>query len=439
MSRRRSDAVLRVVEDAAAGRRRTGEGGQAAALLHDVASRLMRESDQIASTMIRAYEVEIPAYAEITDPALKEDVHVVSSAIVRCWLRVMSTGEPLTPELLSPMLQGARRRAAQGIDLQSMLRAYRVGIRVMWSEITGSPEWHGRALQGVMAQVATWALDFADKMSTAVAAAYLDEVEQLARVREHRRSALLNTILSGPGGELMDRPPELDERHSVAVARVVPGLTLLELEQTGELLEERADAVVWTIRHQSVVAALAWPPAVDRDQLRRRLSRLVHEGPIVAIGLGGQAEGAAETRASYAEAIAALRVGPLVATAPCVVFDHQELAPLVALLEQPERARRFAVSTLEPLGELVERRWLLPTLEAFLIHQGRLKEAAAELDVHVNTMKYRLKELRAVAGPAFADGDRAIALLLALRAMRVLRAERGEVEPIHPDRQEEHR
>lgn len=416
--------------------RRVGEGGQAAALLREVADQLMPEADEIASTMIRAYEAEIPAYAAITDPALKEDVHVVSSAIVRSWLTVMSTGEQLTPELLSPMLQGSRRRAAQGIDLQSMLRAYRVGMRVMWSEVTASPVWHGRALQGAMAQVATWALDYADKISTAVASAYLDELEQLTREREHRRSALLNTILSGPGGEPMDRPPELDRRHSIAVARVVPGLTLLQLQQTGELLEERADAVLWTVRHQSVVAALPWPRELDRSQLRRRLARLVQGSSIVAFGIGGPAEGAAETRESYAEAIAALRVGPLAATTSCVVFDHQDLAPLVALLEHQDRARRFAVSTLEPLGDLVERPWLLPTLESFLIHRGRLKEAAAELDVHVNTIKYRLKELRAVAGPAFADGDRAIALLLALRAIRVLRAD-APFQPAHTDRQED--
>jgi hypothetical protein len=397
--------------------------GSTAALLCEVAERLLAESDAIASTMIRAYEAEIPAYAEISDPALKEDVHSVSSALVRSWLSVMSSGEQVSSEHLAPMLEGARRRAAQGIDLQSMLRAYRVGIRVMWSEITASPVWHGRRPDGAMAQVATWALDFADKLSTAVAAAYLDETEQLAREREHRRSALLNAILAGPAGDPIDRPSELDGRHCVAVVRTEPGLSLLELEQTGQLLEEHADALLWTVRHRSVVAALPWRSDLDRYAVRKRLARLAQERPILAVGLGGQADGVAETRVSYAEAAAALRIGPLVATTPSAVYDHQDLAPLAALLEQPERARRFALSTLEPLGDLARRPWLLPTLEAYLIHQGRLKEAAANLDVHVNTVKYRLKELRACAGPAFADGDRAVSLLLALRALRVLDAE----------------
>src|SRR5438876_15933 len=326
-----SNALLKVMDGGSDDPARASLGGNVAALLREVAAQLMGESDEIASTMIRAYEAEIPAYGGISDEALKEDVRSVSAALVRSWLTIMSTGEPLGPGLLQPMVEGLRRR------------------------------------------------------------------------------------------------------RCVGVARAAPWLSLLELEQTGQLLEEQVDAVLWTIRHESVIAALPWPRELDRCRLRRRFGRLVNESRIAAVGLGGQAEGANETRASYAEAIAALRFGPLVATAPSPVYDHQDLAPLIALLDQPDRARRFAQSTLEPLGELASRTWLLPTLEAYLIHQGRLKEAAADLDVHVNTVKYRLKERRAHAGLAFADGDRAIALLLALRALRVLEADAGAPASHRPE------
>jgi hypothetical protein len=413
-------------DDAPLGELRTLGAGRAAALLQVVAQELVEQVDEIAATMVRAYKVEIPAYAALTqDEALEDDVHAVSSALVRCWLTIMSTGEEATAELLRPMTEGARRRAAQGVDLQSHLRAYRVGIRVMWSEITGSPVWRGPALQGAMAQVATWALDFADKLSTVVAGAYMDEAEHLAREREHRRSALLNVILSGPVAEPIDHPQELDQLHGVVVVRVAPDLTLLELEQTGQLLEERVGALLWTVRHRSVVAAVPLTPAEGRDRLVRRLGRLVHEGQIVAIALGGRAEGVAETRQSYAEAIAALRVGPLLATTTSSVHDFQELAPLLALLENADRARRFAASVLEPFGDLTRTSWLLPTLEAYLVHQGRMKQAAAALGVHVNTIKYRLKELRPLVDRTFTDGNHVATLLLAIRIHSLLEAEAG--------------
>ncbi len=402
---------------------RTQGHDRAAALLRDVARQLVDQSDEIASTMVRAYEAEIPEYAAIGDDALKDDVHAVSAAMVRCWLTVMSTGETVSADLLTPMLEGARRRAAQGVELQSMLRAYRVGIRVMWSEITGAPVWRGQALQGVMAQVATWALDFADRISTAVAAAYLEEAEHLAREREHRRSALLNAILSGPVADAIDHPGELDSPHMVVVARIASDLSLLELERTGQLLEERAGALLWTVRHRSVVAAVELPAASRREQLGRTLRRLVQETQIVAIGLGGQAEGVTETRQSYAEAIAALRTGPMLGTATSQVYEFLDYAPLIALLGEPDRARRFAAGVLEPLGDLTRRDWLVPTLEAYLVHQGRIKQTAADLGVHMNTVKYRLRELRPSVDPAFTDGNRAASLLLAIRITRLLDAE----------------
>ena len=405
--------------------------GRVARLARDVAAQFADRAEEIARTMVQTYEVEIPTYGAIRDQALKDDVHAVSTALVRCWLSVMSTGRPPTDELLDPVLEGVRRRAHQGVDLESVLRAYRVGIRVMWSEITSADVWQ---LEGVMGQVATWTLDFADRIATVVAAAYSDEVELLARERERRRSALLNVILSGPAAEPLDAPAELERRHSVAVARVAPDLTLEELERAGQLLESSAGAMLWTVRHRSVVAAVEWSTDLTRDQLRRRLEGMVDGRLIVAIGLGGSAEGVGETRDSYAEAISALRLGPFAGGPTDVLFDFQDLAPLAAILEEPDRARRFATSVLEPLGHLPNRPWALPTLEAYLVCQGRLKQAAADLGVHLNTVKYRLRELRPVLDPLARDGTRAGTLLLALRVSRALAADAPSSRSRRPER-----
>jgi hypothetical protein len=405
---------------------------RAADILSEVAAQLEGQADEIALTMVEAYESEIPAYAAITDQALVDDVHSVSSAMVRCWLTVMSSGVPVREELLVPLLEGARRRAAQGFEMQSMLRAFRIGIRVMWSEITASPAWRGRPLQTVMAQVATWVLGFADQICTGVAAAYMDEAARVARERAHRRSALLNVILAGPGFERFDGPEELGAMHCVVVARMTPDLSLADLDATGQILEDRAGAVLWTVRYCSVVAAISLPDRRGRPQVAQRLGRLVHAGRIVAIGVGGWAEGVAETRQSYAEAVDALRVGPYLRPGVQPVYDYPEFAPVIALLRDPDRARRFVAEALAPLGDLVERDWVLPTIEAYLVRQGRLKEVAASLDIHQSTVKYRINEIRPCIDLALRDGERAATLLLALHARRLLsgdawRPDRGGV------------
>jgi PucR family transcriptional regulator, purine catabolism regulatory protein len=102
------------------------------------------------------------------------------------------------------------------------------------------------------------------------------------------------------------------------------------------------------------------------------------------------------------------------------VYDFQEFASAIALADQPEQARRFVATALSPLGEIAGRSWAFPTLEAYIAHQGRIKETAAALGVHQNTTKYRLRQLHEAAGPQLADPERASALLLAVRLRRLL-------------------
>jgi len=389
-------------------------------LLRQIAAQQTVEADRIAAAMFAAYAEEIPAYAQIGDPALREDVQSVSAAMVRAWLEVMSSGRPITTEALEPLLQGARRRAAQGVDLHSMLRAYRVGVRVMWSELVSTPEWQSHSLQAALVHVAEWALDFADRVSTEVAAVYLDELAHANRRREHRRSALLNVLLAGPGGESVEAPRELEQPHAVVVGRVAEDSRLDALERVGATLETEASAVLWTVRHRSVIAAVPLPAHGGRAALLRRLDALLPLEDVSAFGVGGNARGAVQTRQSYSEAVDTLRVGAVLGRSGSPVYDYQEMAPAIALLQRPEQARRFVATALEPLGTLVERSWVLPTLEAYLSRQGRIKEAATQLGVHLNTVKYRLREVRAAAGTAFAEGERAAALLLALKLHRLL-------------------
>lgn len=393
---------------------------RAVALLREVADRLEPQADSIAATMVQTYGIEIPVYKNVEDVTLREDVQAVSAALVRLWLTVMADGHHVDAGLLDPLTEGARRRVAQGIDMESLLRAYRIGIRVMWSEIITSPAWHGRALQSVMGQVATWALDFADRISTAIAAAYIDEAAQVAREQEHRRSGLLNVILADSGSDSRHQPDELTVPHCVVLAKLPSDLPLRRLEEVGHLLEEVVGASLWTVRHCSVVAVVGVPTALDRDRLRQRLVRLTHSGRIPAFGLGDRAERAAETRQSYAEAARALEVGAKIGSSIDPIYDYRDLAPVIALLADRDAARRFAATVLEPLAPMLDRKWVLPTVEAYLARQGRLKEVAAALGVHQNTVKYRLNELRPLVDATVSDGDRAATLLLALRVHQYL-------------------
>jgi hypothetical protein len=390
---------------------------ETAAVLATVAEGLREHVDEIADRMIATQRAEIPAYAEY-DTSLLADAHTVSAAVVGMWLDVMASVGVLTDDALVPVFEGARRRASQGIAMEPLLRGYRVGIRVMWTEVISSPIWKASSLDAAMGPIATGALAFADRLTTAVAAAYLDEAAHAAREREHRRSSLLNAILAGPRAEQHRALADLAERHSVVVAQIEDNAPLARLEAVGTVLERYVGARLWTVRHTSVVAVIFG--SQPRSILRARLEAFPDEGRVLAFGLGNAATSAEETRISYSEASEALQAGPILGSVSGRVHDYAALAPALALVRDRSVAQRFVSTALEPFAEILTRRWAIPTLEAYLMRGGRVGQMAESLGIHPNTVKYRMSELAPYLPEGSVDGDQAATLLLALRVHHYL-------------------
>jgi DNA-binding PucR family transcriptional regulator len=100
-----------------------------------------------------------------------------------------------------------------------------------------------------------------------------------------------------------------------------------------------------------------------------------------------------------------------------VAGDH---AAELLLHSDARLATELATARLAPLDALKAgpRERLIPTLRAWLDCQGRIDETARALDVHPQTVRYRLGQLRDVFGPALDDADARFELALALRVHR---------------------
>jgi hypothetical protein len=390
--------------------------------LRQAAERQEAEADRISTAIFEGLRTEIPAYGAIQDPELIRDIQAVSASIVTIWLRAIKTGE-IDEDELSPIRQGARRRVRQGVDLQSLLKAYRVAIRVMWRELLLSPEWRSPELAPLLAVLAEWALDFTDAMTTEVDTAYLDEQRRFTGEAELRRSSLLELVLAGrPDDARLELMPDLRRLHVIAVAEVSDDLPMERLDRVGAVLERQAQAKLWTVRHKAVVAVLRRAPAEKRDVTLRLLEDLVASEPIVTrIGLGGDSAGPETTPMSYAEAHDALRIGKALFGDSRRVHDFISLGQYGIALREPLVADRWAESVLGERAAGLRKSWSLPTLESYLVKRGNLKLVARELGVHVNTVKYRLAILRGQLGTRIDDGDFAVELLLALRMKKILK------------------
>lgn len=387
--------------------------------LSRMASEQLANADRIAETMLESYAAEIPAYAAISDPGLREDVLLVSAALVRNWLNIVATGRRPTEDMLLPIRQGARRRVVQGIDLQSLLRAYRVGTRVMWRELVATPGWRDREMHSVLGLVAEWALDYADTLATEVAAVYLAEAEDAARQREHRRSAFLSVVLAGPTPAERTHPT-LHGRHVVIITEVAGEPTLPELEATGAALEAVVGVALWTVRHRRVIGVLPLGRDSDRQVVRRSLQTFLQQNAVAAVGMGCDAHSQSQTRDSYGEAVRAVELGRVFGSNGEQVFDYVDVAGVAALLDHPGRARRLVDTTLAPFAGVLGHPWGATTLEAFLTCNGHVKTMAARMNVHQSTVKYRLNAIRTLSAYASLEGDRGVSVLMALRLRRLL-------------------
>ncbi len=127
-----------------------------------------------------------------------------------------------------------------------------------------------------------------------------------------------------------------------------------------------------------------------------------------ALGPSGPCAAAA-TSAQRARAALALGLGD-----GLVVADEHRLALLLAA-DRP-LARDLSTASLAPLDHetAASRQRLTATLAAWLDHQGRTERVAGALDVHPQTVRYRLARLRELFGDALDDPSARRELALAL-------------------------
>ena len=290
----------------------------------------------------------------------------------------------------------------EGRSLESLLGAYRLGARVAWRGLIDAGEAAGLP-PATMYRVAEALFAYIDELSAASAEGHAQEQSRRAGEREARRRRLLERLLATPG----PAPEEVADMASAAdwspPARVA---ALAWAAEDGERVARRLppDALVapW---EDALVALLGDPEAPGlEDVLTRALDdRGAALGPAVEVERAGE---------SARRALATLRLGV------GGLRHARDLAPELLLAADPAVADDLATRRLAPLSELrpSARARLTATLVAWLEHQGDVRATAEALHVHVQTVRYRLAQLREVFGDALDDGRARLELALALLA-----------------------
>ncbi len=160
------------------------------------------------------------------------------------------------------------------------------------------------------------------------------------------------------------------------------------------------------------------------EDVRAQLATRSPSG-LVAAGISRPASGLSALREAYREAKDAVSISNELGDREQTTFygDLKLFQLLLALKERNlDQMRRFYVETLGPLVEHDDRKQgdLIRTLSGFFEANGNLAKAATDLNVHRNTLVYRLERISELTGLNLEDPENRLILHLALKIQRVL-------------------
>jgi len=299
-----------------------------------------------------------------------------------------------------------RGERAAGRSLEALLSAYRTGARIAWRAAVDAGVDGGLDPQDLYA-LGEAIFAYIDELSAESADGYAQEQSREAGERSRRTRACVRALLARPpsAAEVTAAADELGwavpERIAVVVGPAEAATALV-----GRLQPEDLVAVL----DDEVVAVLADPVAPG---LRERLAAAARHGTVLGVG-PSVAPGEAAASAGRARAARDLGTGDP-AHGPVVVAE--EHLPALLLRRDPGLGHDLAALLLGPLRDETpaSAARLLETLRAWLDHQGRVETVARVLDVHPQTVRYRLARLRDLLGDAVDDPDGRFALQLAVR------------------------
>lgn len=249
---------------------------------------------------------------------------------------------------------------------------------------------------------------YVDALAGAAAEGFLDEQRDTAQDWATTRRRLV-TLLVQP-----DPPAEAVLRAAADAARWPLPTTLAVLSVDGTDAEQVARGIgagaVAAVIGDAVRVVLPDPGTPGRlDRARQALvGRRAALGPTVERH---------RARLSYRLSRRALTLhqhGAL-GREPVVSCDDHLLGLLTAW--EPGLAAHLADTVLAPLAGLrpTARRALAETLHGWLRRQGQVVAVAEDLHTHPQTVRYRMRQLRTLFGPALDDPDARLVLTLALR------------------------
>jgi len=402
------------------------------ARLRKVLLHLAEHPSAAIERLTQQIKAEIPNYENAAEAVLR-DLRESIADMHGIWYQTLLSGKGPTVEVLEQISAVGRRRVHQSVSLESLLRAFRIGSKEIWASLLREAESDTALHQELLYRVSPYVFDHFDLMAQTIAQAYVSEQFQRARWRDALVYELCSILFNRPEDEDGFRESAqalgLDATLTYCALRMnlhqaqampAPGQALERLVlRILRALRVPAESVLHTVHRGQL---LMWLPLsqsetpISGEQRITGQARPVLDacGEISAIGVGLPAMGARGWRASADQALKALETGFHGETIPGV-RPYSDIA-LNDAVAASDNVNRYFDAIIERLAQEPQ---LLVTLETYFEKRQHRKAAAAALDIHPNTLNYRLERIEILLGARLDEVGWLAKLHTALRLHRM--------------------
>lgn len=365
-------------------------------------STLRLQASDLGAELAREVEEQLPIYRQWRELGHGEQLAAAIERVFQEFADLVETGEQ-HPD--SQVFQMARTRARQGLPASAILGAWRVSGHGLWRWLTDRfPEEFAPGGDGI--ELWSRYLDFADRYVEQISDAFL-EATQEERVREamEGRARVDDLVRGMPPEETEQTLRELGvlARNVIVAMCRAPGA---RPDANAELVADYGNflksarlrtrmGVPWTMRSGALIAIL---PALEGhvDLVAQSIP------PHSNMRVGASKIGPSRSDLSNLSRQAERALQACSANRPHIDLNHLTLLEIAAMQtpllmdDVPEWVQTVLANTKN------RDEWML-TAQTLFTHNGSVSATAKALNVHTNTVYYRLEAVEAATGRDLRD------------------------------------
>jgi hypothetical protein len=366
---------------------------------------LLAGRDAILAEMVEATRREHSAYEDVALDSLLPGFGLQFETV----LRSARSGRAVSDDELKLLAAVGEERALQGIPIEDMLRAWRIGIQVVIdhsARVAAEETVDPAATLAFVRALLTWA----DMAMLATATAHRRAEIELARQDEERRATLVRGLLFGtlPMAEIRDqaRGYGFDTTRTYVAVRACPSLgdARRDLDTALGLLDATAHRAGLRVTLDGDLAGFL------RERPSAEVSGIVGVGPPRPLD---------ELSDSFRLATRAFLCAQRFGLTGVYTIDDLGLRPSIA--DDRDVGEALSRRYLEPLGDGSSATELAATLRAYFECSMNVDRTAERIYVHPNTVRYRINRFEEITGAHLRDARTAFEVWWALEhaAMRL--------------------